>query len=55
MSFIGGNRLNTANEVVSLEEGNFINVGLEKDFIVQDGDLYLRLADSEGKLQGQAA
>ena len=45
MSFIGGNRLTPHTEERSSLDGRFIKLDADKNFIVKDGNVYLKVSD----------
>jgi len=45
MSFIGGNRLRPHTEEASSLDGRFIKLDSDKNFIVKDGNVYLKVSD----------
>jgi len=46
MSFIGGNRLTPLTEERSSLDGRFIKLDADKNFIVKDGNIYLKVSDN---------
>ena len=46
MSFIGGNRLRPLSEEKSSLDGRFIKLDTDKNFIVKDGNVYLKVSDN---------
>ena len=45
MSFIGGNRLTPLSEERSSLDSRFIKLEADKNFIVKDGNVYLKVSD----------
>jgi hypothetical protein len=54
MSFIGGNTVNTVKEGTRLQKERLIKLDSQKDFVVKDGNVYLKLADSPSKISTKA-